>query len=390
MHPTPDAADVALDAVSAPLSSLVLNDTTTATTDESNTTCSPFRQSTTTPYSHDVLIILDTETTGLDHKTEELIEVAAVKLVKGEIVDTFSELVKPTVPIRGSSFSIHHISEAMLADSPAIADVLPNLLAFMDGAPFAAHNAIFDYSFINEAHKKAMGSRWHVQRIDTLEMYRAVFPDEPSHSLSSMLARFGFDSTVTHRALDDALNLAKCYGRLWELYVAQTQWQRTQLGQIPYLVERYLRLQKACQVLQAEMSDLKQVFKLHFAEGGKPITASTGEMLVSQNRRQYEYDYDAVWPVLHATDLVERGSKINTRAIDKLIDSNSLATDIREQLKAARTLMGENRNITFIKPTPPTEKPQSEKAEDGVEVPEVVAESSAEVIEAPTEAIISE
>ncbi len=299
------------------------------------------------------LIILDTETTGLDHKTERIIEVAAVKMEGETVIDTFSAMVNPEVPIRHSSFQIHGISEDMVKDAPTMDVVLPQFLEFIEELPFVAHNAIFDYSFINEAHKRLYNKRWKSHKIDTLEMYRSVFPDEPSHSLSSLLARFGFEPEVKHRALDDAVCLSKVYPRLRQLYEQRFQWQLNQLPQIEYLVERYLRMQKAIQVMQSEMSDLKEVFKIYFTEGGKPIEATTGELMVSSTRRTYEYDDSQVWPLLKESDLVEKGSRLNPRYLDKMIDSNSTPDEVREKLKEARVGMNESRTVNFIKPQPP-------------------------------------
>ncbi|MBK8189527.1 MAG: 3'-5' exonuclease [Vampirovibrionales bacterium] len=312
----------------------------------------------------DSLILLDTETTGLDHKVERLIEVAAVRLEAGEVVASFSELINPGVPIRHSSFQIHGISEEMIADAPGEDVVIPRLLEFMGETPFAAHNAIFDYSFINAAHKRLYSKSWKIRRIDTLELYRCVFPDEPSHGLSSLLARFGYNPEVKHRALDDAMCLAQVYPRLRQLYIQRYQWQFAQLPHVEYLLERYLRMQRAIQMMHSEMSDLKEIFKLHFTEGGKPLTATTGEMMVSNTRRSYEYDDAAVWPLLFSSGLVERGSRLNSRALDKLVDSQSLDADIRDQLRSARSTITETRTITFIKPSPKAEEPVVDKVED--------------------------
>jgi DNA polymerase III epsilon subunit family exonuclease len=310
------------------------------------------------------LIILDTETTGLDHKTEKMIEIAAVKVLNGEVLDTFSALIKPSVPIRYSSFLIHGISEEMLKDAPSVEEVLPQFLEFVGDLPYVAHNAIFDYSFINEATKALYGNRFKNQRIDTFEMFRSVFPEMPSHSLSALLDRFGFESHVNHRALDDAMALAKVYFPLRELYEQKYSWQLSQLKNIQYLVERYLRIQKTAQILQAEMSDLKEIFKLHFLEGGKSIEATTGEIMVSSYKRSYEYDDEQLWPLLNEAGVAERAYKLNPRMVDKLLDNGSMAEEYRERLKDARLSMNESRTVTFLKPQTTTPAP----AEDS-EVP---------------------
>lgn len=295
------------------------------------------------------LIILDTETTGLDHKTEKLIEIAAVKMVDGEVTETFSALVNPEKPIRYSSFKIHGITDEVVAEAPPIQDVLPRFMEFVGDHTFVAHNALFDYSFINEACKTVYDKKFTNHRIDTFEMYRSVFPDETSHGLSSLLAKFNFDSDVKHRALDDAQCLAKVYPKLRQLYEQKYAWQLAQLPNIDYLVERYQRIQKAMQLMQAEMSDLKDIFKLYFQNGGKSIETTSGEMMISSYRRNYSYDEGKVWKLALAEGFQERVFKLNPRAVDKAIDGQSMSAENKSALIECRLSMNESRQINFIK-----------------------------------------
>lgn len=308
----------------------------------------------------DTIIILDTETTGLDHKTEKLIEIAAAKMHKGEIVETFTSLVNPQKHIRHSSFLIHNISQEMVEDAPNIEDVMPQFLEFVGEHSYVAHNAIFDYSFINEATKALYGKRFLNNRIDTFEMYRSVFPDDLSHGLSSLLKRFGHDPHVLHRALDDALNLAKVYPRLRELYEQKYNWQLSQIKNVPYLVERYLRIQKAAQAMQAEMSDLKDIFKLYFQHGGGAVEASSNEVMVFHYRRSYGYDEKKIWDIATRAGVCEKIFKLNPRALDKLIDKSDIDESFKEELRECRLSMHEARGINFLKPqvmVEPTEVP---------------------------------
>lgn len=300
----------------------------------------------------ETIIVLDTETTGLDHKTEKLIEIAAVKMRGTEIIETFTSLVNPQKHIRHSSFLIHHISEDMVKDAPTIDEVLPRFLEFVGDHTYVAHNAIFDYSFINEATKAVLGQRFQNNRVDTFEMYRSVFPDEPSHGLSAMLKRFGYDETVIHRALDDAMALAKLYPKLRELYEQKYDWQLSQLKNVPYLLERYLRIQKACQALQAEMSDLKDIFRLHFQYGGRSVEASSGETMVSSYRRSYAYDEKRIWEIAMQAGVCERIFKLNPRALDKLVDTGDLSEETKEAFRECRLSMHESRGVNFLKPQP--------------------------------------
>lgn len=303
----------------------------------------------------DTIIVLDTETTGLDHKCEKLIEIAAVKMKGTEVVETFSSLVNPQKPIRYSSFLIHNISEEMVQDAPNIDEVLPRFLEFVGDYSYVAHNAIFDYSFINEAMKALYGKRFLNNRIDTFEMYRSVFPDESSHGLNALLRRFGYNEDVVHRALDDAMCLSKVYPKLRALYEQKFSWQLSQMKNVPYLMERYMRMQKASQSLQAEMSDLKDIFKMYFQNGGGAVEASTGEVMVFNYRRSFSYDEKKIWEIATRAGVCERIFKLNPRALDKLIDKSDLDEAIKEEFRECRLSMHEARNINFLKPQVATE-----------------------------------
>jgi DNA polymerase III epsilon subunit family exonuclease len=284
------------------------------------------------------VVILDTETTGLDHKTESLLEIGAVKLnAEGDIIERFSLLVKPSVPIRPSSQRIHNISSEMVEDAPTVAEALPLFEAFIGDRPYVAHNVVFDYSFITEAYKKHFNRRFLNPRICSLELFKSVFPEEESHSLSSLLHRFGYDSYVSHRALDDAENLAKVYTKLRRLYLQKNAWNYSQLNNVGYLLERYLRLQKAAHTLQSEMSDIKDIFKLYFMEGGVPLKASTGELLSATLKRQYEYDNKEVLRVAEEHGLLKQLSKVNVRQVDRLIYQLEKAQLSEEPLEEALT-----------------------------------------------------
>ncbi|MFM7390391.1 MAG: PolC-type DNA polymerase III [Vampirovibrionales bacterium] len=315
-------------------------------------------------------VILDTETTGLDHKTESLLEIGAIRFDATHTpVARFSLLVRPDVPIRPSSQKVHNISPEMVEEAPTVAEAIAQFEAFAGDCPYVAHNVVFDYSFLTEAYKKYLGKRFLNPRICSLELFKSVFPEEDSHSLSSLLARFGYESFVSHRALDDAENLGRVYPKLRALYLQKNQWKYSQLPNVPYLLERYLRLQKAAQTLQSEMGDLKDIFKLYFMEGGTPVKASTGEVMTASLKRQYEYDHPEVLARAEEQGVLRQVSKVNLRAVDKLIHQlerlerqDTLSPEAAEALlslelqaaaralSATRTGMTQQWSVTVAKP----------------------------------------
>jgi DNA polymerase III epsilon subunit family exonuclease len=300
------------------------------------------------------VIVLDTETTGLDHKTESLLEIGAVRLENGEITATFSTLIKPAVPIRHSSFKIHGISDEMVEEAPSVEEAIVAFADFIGDLPYVAHNVVFDYSFITEAYKKHLGKRFLNPRICSQELYYSLFPEESSHGLSSLARKFGFEPHVAHRALDDTMQLAQLYPQLRKLYLQKHAWKYSQLNNIDYLLERYLRLQKAHQTLQSEMADLKDVFKLYFAEGGHPIRTTGGEILTANLKRNYDYDSSSLMKTIVEHDLLKQVSRVNLRLVDKLImqkPSKSVISDeARQALISTRKTISQNWSIELKKP----------------------------------------
>lgn len=295
------------------------------------------------------LIVLDVETTGLDFLREKIIEFAAVKLVNGEIVEEFETLVNPEQDIRHSSFKIHGISQEMVENEPIMADVLPKILDFIGDYDIIGHNVIFDYNFINQASLKYLEKPITNKRIDTQHMFREVFPEEFSHGLSALLERFKVIPEGRHRAMADAKSLAIAYPSLKALYDKKFAWQLGQTNNIEYLIERYVRIQSAIQTMQAELGDLKSIFKVYFENGGLPVEATTGEKLVQQSKVQYDYDYEMVKPILEEIGAEKRAIKLNTGLIDRMIDGLSLDEEIKSRLSLARTKVSESKMVAIQK-----------------------------------------
>lgn len=98
----------------------------------------------------DSYVVFDIETTGFSPVKNRIIEIGAVKVVEGKIVDRFSTFVNPRVPIPFRIEQLTSINDEMVMDAPGIEEVLPEFLKFCEGTIFVAHNANFDMSFIME------------------------------------------------------------------------------------------------------------------------------------------------------------------------------------------------------------------------------------------------
>jgi hypothetical protein len=161
--------------------------------------------------------------------------------------------------------------------------------------------------------------------------------------------KFNIEFDTRHRAMADTEGLAKAYPELKKLYDKKYAWQLQQLDNVDYLFERYLRMQQAVQIMQSEMQDLKSVFKLHFEQGGAPITSQEGDMLVYNSKQSFGYDFNAIKPILEEVGALEKAVKINTGFVDRLVNGRSLDDEKKEIIKNARQELTETRNIQVIK-----------------------------------------
>ena len=294
-------------------------------------------------------IVLDVETTGLDYTKERMVEFAAVRLENGKIKARFETLINPEQHIRKSSMAIHGITEEMVKDAPTEAEAMPKILEFIQDYPIIGHNVIFDYSFINEASLRVFDKGINNQRIDSQMMFKEIYPDLESCGLEALMKKFGVTYDTRHRAMADTIGLAESYPKLKKLYEQKYAWQVEQTNNVEYLFERYLRIQQAIQVMQAEVQDLKSVFKIYFERGGEPIQAETGETLVYQLKHGFGYDFMEIKDTLDEIGALNKAVKLNHNFIDRLVTGHSLNKDLKDKIKNARHELSETRNVQILK-----------------------------------------
>jgi len=164
-------------------------------------------------------IVFDTETTGFKFSEgDRLVEIGCVEMVgRVETGRTFHAYYNPQRPMPADAERVHGLSDAFLRDKPLFADGAAELLDFIGDAPLIAHNASFDFGFIN-GELQACGHPAICQRtrmIDTLQIARSRHPGA-KHTLDALCARFGIDRShrVLHGALLDAQLLAQVYVEL--------------------------------------------------------------------------------------------------------------------------------------------------------------------------------
>ena len=163
-------------------------------------------------------IIFDTETTGLSPQNgDRVVEIGCVEMFnRCETGRTFHSYFNPGRSMPSEAEAVHGLSERFLSDKPAFTDVCEDLLEFIGDAPMIAHNAAFDFGFIN--HELGSCGRPIVdmsRMICTLVIARQKVPGA-KHSLDALCSRFGVDRSqrIKHGALLDAQLLAQVYVEL--------------------------------------------------------------------------------------------------------------------------------------------------------------------------------
>lgn len=162
---------------------------------------------------------LDIETTGLDPKLDKIIEVAAVKVREGKIVDEFQSLLSPGRRLEERITELTGITDDMLADAPMPAQVIGKLLQFIGRDVLLGHSVLFDYSFVKRAAVDlgmVQGENYNfdkMQGLDTLKLARIYLPELESRSLPFLCKHFGIPQRA-HRAMEDIRATVMLYDTL--------------------------------------------------------------------------------------------------------------------------------------------------------------------------------
>ena len=154
------------------------------------------------------IVVFDLETTGTDALKCEIVEIGAVKISKGKIVETFETLVKPSCHIPEETTKIHGITDEMVANSPSIKQVLPDFYKFCYDCTIIAYNIDFDYKFISVWGKK-QGIIFNNKQKDALLLVRLYVPGLKNFKLTTVCKKMGISLENAHRAVHDAMATAE-------------------------------------------------------------------------------------------------------------------------------------------------------------------------------------
>lgn len=159
-------------------------------------------------------VSIDLETTGLNPKTDKIIEVGAVKVIDGQQTEEFASLVNPGRRLEERIVELTGIGDRDLKEAPHIEEILPGLLEFLGELPLLGHSVLFDFSFLKKA---AVDRRLHFEReaVDTLKIARKYLAGLEHRSLDYLCEYYGI-SHRAHRAQEDARATDLLYRRLSE------------------------------------------------------------------------------------------------------------------------------------------------------------------------------
>ena len=167
----------------------------------------------------DTYVVFDLETTGFSSKNDKIIEIGAVKIKNGVIVDNFSEFVNPRRPIPYKIIELTGINDDMIRDAQSIEDILPRFLEFIGDSVVVAHNANFDCSFISK-NCNDLGLKFSPTIVDTVPLCRFLYPELKSVKLNLVAKYLGIKLDSHHRAVDDAKAtadiLVECFKKIKE------------------------------------------------------------------------------------------------------------------------------------------------------------------------------
>lgn len=148
-------------------------------------------------------VAIDLETSGKYPLDAEICEMAAIKWSRGEIVDTFQTLIKPSQIMSNEVIAIHNITNEMVESAPTLSEKLAEFHRFIGDGYVVAHHAPFDMGFLTWEFEKAGLSLPQRPAFCTSLLSRAINFNVPNHRLATLAAHFGISPGAAHRALDD-------------------------------------------------------------------------------------------------------------------------------------------------------------------------------------------
>ena len=164
----------------------------------------------------DRYVVVDLETTGLAPASDRILEIGAVKVIDGEVTETFCTFANPQMEIPKYIQELTGITQEMVAGEKTPDQAVLEFLDFCGDLDLMGHNLMFDYSFLKH---QAVNQKKVFEKngMDTLKIARSLLPDLESRSLTSLCAYFKIERAHAHRAFHDAMATHILYGHLQKI-----------------------------------------------------------------------------------------------------------------------------------------------------------------------------
>ena len=208
-------------------------------------------------------VVFDLETTGLSANKDKIIEIGAVKVENGKIIDRFSTFVNPHRLLEPKIIKLTGIDDEILAGAPDDMKVMPEFLEFIKDSVLVAHNAPFDTSFVRNWCKKH-GERFDYGFVDTVELSKAVLPDMENYKLDTVCEALEVELQNHHRAVNDAEATAELFIKELEILAKEgvstlkqvNEYAKTHIN--PRMIPKYYHII----ILVKNMKGLRSLYEL--------------------------------------------------------------------------------------------------------------------------------
>jgi DNA polymerase-3 subunit epsilon len=232
-------------------------------------------------------VVVDTETTGSNSSRDRIIEIGAVRVQAGKIVDRFQQLINPDCAVPRRITWITGISTAMVFDKPAVRYVMPRFTEFLGASVFVAHNLAFDLSFVNGERMRLESAPIPNDTLCTLRLARRLLPGLRSKSLASLTDFYRIRIQRRHRALEDAEATAEVLVRF--LDHLDLQFGSMELSDVlSFQYRRYGQIKKATKhvthIRENVLSALPESPGVYFMKDSRRRTIYVGKALNLRNR----------------------------------------------------------------------------------------------------------
>ena len=206
-------------------------------------------------------VVFDIETTGLSSRKDKITEIGAVRIENGHIVERFSQLVNPQMPIPQVVVELTGITNSLVENEPTIDTVIKDFNEFCKDAVLVAHNATFDTAFIRRELKN-VGLDFNFPVLDTLQLARAVVKDVKRFNLGTISKKLGVSLVNAHRAVNDAEATAEVFLKM--LDIAKKEGYKTfdEINTLNKEINCAALFEGSISILVKDLVGLKNLYKL--------------------------------------------------------------------------------------------------------------------------------